>query len=351
MRSRIRFYNRQGIPLDEVDADTIRSWLLNEVGECTFVIGKRNPKLLKYLIEFGNFILVTNEHTSPWVGVIDLPRAWTRRGPRVTAYSAEHILKKRYDQVNDPVTSLLKLPVTLTGTAGELFTQIVNLANVPEDTILEAARIFKDGVTRQETLKSDYLTHIKNISLRSGQDFDVRYSLSATNQLSLQANWYSRKGQTRGIALEEGVNIRLNDEVMIEQGEIINSVVAIGSGSVDSSRLAAVAKSPASIRQYGLREGVVTYSTVTELPTLQNNADVFVRQNAYPRLTARITCTEQEIFDQMETGDVLPLILHTAGFLGSDVLGLRTTTRILGLQAFDQTGTLDVLVDEFTEGD
>ena len=349
MRSRIRFYNRSGVPIEEIDADTTRSWLLNDVGECTFTIPKRNPKLLRYVFEFGNFVLVTNQYTSPWVGVLDTPRVWTKRGPRMTAYSAEYQLSKRIDQERDPATNLLRLPVTLIGTSGELFRQIINRANVQENTLLRPGRIFMDGVTRQETLKSKYLTHVQNISKRSGQDFDVTHYLTSSNQLYLDANWYARKGVTRTIALEEGVNIRLNEEIMIEQGEIQNNVIGVGSGSVDSSRLAAQSTNKFSASRFGLRDAVVTYSTVTEYPTLEDNVKNYTIKSSYPRLTARVTCTEKEIFNQMAVGDTVPLILHSAGFLATDVLGLRTTTRVLGLQAYDETNTLDVLIDEFLE--
>lgn len=335
--------------LEEFDANTTRSWLLNDVGECTFTIGKRNPKLKKYAIEFGNYILVTNRYTDPWVGVIDVPRVWTRRGPQVTAYSAEHLFSKRIDQDRDPTTNLLVAPVTLEGVAGEIYRQLINRANRREDTLLRPYSIFMDGVPRQETIKSNYLTHVKNLSTRTGQDFDVTHVLSANNELSLSANWYVSKGVGRTIALEEGVNIELGEEIMVEQGTLHNSVVGVGAGSVDSSRLAAIAKVARSQLVYGLREAVVTYSTVTEFPTLQDNVNVYANKNAYPRLTARIICTEQGLFTDLNVGDTIPLIFHSAGFATTEDLGLSTTTRIIGLQAHDDKGTMDVLVDEFIE--
>jgi len=347
MRSRIRFYDRSGVPFEEIAASTTREWLLNDSGECTFVIPKRSEKLLREVVEYGNRILVTNPYTKPWGGVIDTPRVWTRRGLRVTAYSSELALSFYEDQSVDSETNLIRAPQKLIGTAGSIFSQIINLANQTEDSLIRLGTIHGDGVDREQSLKGDYLTNIKSLAARSGNDFEVTPQELGNNTLLFRASWYARKGDALDITLEQGVNIQARDETLLEQGVIKNSVMGIGAGSTESSRLGALRVDEESRQRFGLRQGSVTYSTVKEAATLINNTDTFLGVSKFPRSTAMVSCVKSDLFREINEGDTVRLVLHDAGFLDDQTIGTDTTTRVIGARAVDDNGTMEYLLEAF----
>ncbi len=349
MRSRIRFYDRSGTPFEEIAASTTREWLLNDFGGCSFVIPRRSSKLIREVVEYGVRVLVTNPYTKPWGGVIDTPRAWTRNGLRVTAYSGELAISFYEDQSVDAETHVIRAPQKLIGTAGSIYTQIINLANQTEDSLIRLGTIHGDGVDREQTLKGDYLTNIKAVASRAGNDFDIVPEEQGNNTLLFRANWYSRKGETLDITLEQGVNIQARDEILLEQGVIKNSVMGIGAGSTESSRLGAVRVDEESRMRFGLRQGSVTYSTVKEAATLINNTEVYLAANKFPRSTAMVNCVKSELFREINEGDVVRLILHDAGFLDDQTIGTNVLTRVLGMRAVDEHGTMEYLLDQFME--
>lgn len=349
MRSRIRFYNRSGIPIEEITASTTREWLLNDFGECSFVFPKRSSKLIREVVEYGNRIFVTNPYTKPWAGVIDTPRTWTRKGLRVTAYSGEFAMGFYEDQAIDYTTNLIRTPVKLIGTAGSIYSQIINYANQMEDSLVRVGSIYGDGIDREQTLKGDFLTNIREVSKRAGNDFEIVPEEQSNNTLLFRANWYSRKGQTLDVTLEQGVNIQVKDEILLEQGVIRNTVMGVGAGSTDGSRVGAIRADRLSQMRFGMRQASASYATVKEVATLISNTEVFLRANRYPRSTAMVTCVDTNTFREINEGDVTKLILHDAGFLDDGSIGTNVMDRVLGMRAMDEAGTMDYLLDTFSE--
>jgi hypothetical protein len=350
MHSRIRIYNRAGVPIGEISATTKRSWLLNNYGECTFVIGKRSPKLQESLIEFGNFVLVTNQYTKPWVGVIDTPRAWTKNGPRITAYSAEILLSYRDGLSVNSSNNMLNDQIKLTGKAGTIFRQLVNIGNEHEDMLVRIGSIYADGADRQETLSVDFLSHARNVAGRSGNDFDVLPWLQENNTLLFTANWYAKKDKAANVTLEEGVNIEVKEEGLIEQGVIVNSITGVGVAEMDMPSLGIFYEEAASVAKYGKRQSSTTYGTVSEVATLTENVKNYAQRNAYPRATANVTCVKSAMYTSISEGDTVRLRLHSSGFLPNKELGFDKNVRVLGMQANDDKNTLDLVLDEIAGG-
>lgn len=346
-RSRIRIFNRSGVWIEEFEASTVRSWILNDYGECTFTISILDPKLKRSAIELGNIVLVTNADSIPWIGVIDTPRTWTKYGVKVTAYQAEFILSFRSDQLIDTSNNSMNTATTLTGKAGALFSQIISRANSQEDTLIRAGEVFVDGADRQETLTTDYLTHVRNIAERSGNDFDVTHYFIDGGNLLLKANWYIKKGDTLPLILQEGLNIELTDETMTEQGNLFNSVVGLGEGT-EIERFAAIAKNTDSIERYGLRQGFISYTGVTQFATLQENVTSYVDQKSDAQATLKVACVVPAVFRYIKPGDSLRLVLTSAGFRDNGNLGTDKYVRIVGMQAIDDMGKMEILLESFS---
>lgn len=350
MQSRIRFYDRSGKPLNEISANTKRSWLLNDFGECSFVFNKRDPKLTKSLVEFGNFVLVTNKYTKPWIGVIDLPRTWTRHGPKITAYSAEVLLS--YHEVIKASTTngIMVEPPTIEGSAGVLFKQMLDDFMSQNASILGIGSVYEGGVQRQQKLTSDFLTHAREIAARSGNDFDITAVVSSGRALALKANWYEKRGRLIEARLEEGKNIQLREDTLTEQGKIQNIITGIGADQEDGTKIGSVYVEADSVARYGKRHATLVYGDVTELETLEENIRNYAASNAYPIVGLRAVCTDKNLFPSISPGDTANMVLRTAGFTKNETLGMNETVRVLGTQADDKANTLEIVFENYTGG-
>lgn len=348
-RSRIRIFDKSGTWIEEFDASTIRSWILNDYGECAFTLSVLNPKVRQAVLEFGLFVLVTNKDSKPWVGVIDTPRTWVKNGVKIMAYQAEFLFSFRDNQSVDAQTNTLLVNTTLTGKAGALFSQIISLANAQEDLLIRAGEIYADGADRQETLTADFLTHARTIAERSGNDFEVIPDIQESGALLLKANWYKKKGATLPLILQEGLNIELTDETLVEQGTITNSAIGLSEGGEDT-RLAALVKDQDSVNRYRLRKKLVSYVGVTQLPTLTENTTYYLEQNADARAILKVTCIDADVFKYLSVGDTVRLILNSAGFRSDGSIGTDKYVRIVALQAIDDRGVMEVLLETFSTG-
>lgn len=345
--STIRFFRRDCVYLDTVEADVTRSWLLSRLGECSFIIPWVDPKLNQALVEFGNIIYITNPFTKPWVGICETDREWPFEGPRIKGLTAEILLSYRNNLEVDTVNNLLKASEKITGSAGELVKEIVLRANADEDTMLRPGNIWTGGQSREETLISDYYTHVSSIAGRSGCDFDVTATLPSTSLLSLAFNFYEKKGQDKSgfITLEEGVNMQRQDATMIEQGPIANSIIGIGSAANPVDRLAALHENALSRRRFGLRQKAITYPDVTQIDTLAQNVRTQVGLDAFPSKNPRISITDPSLFKRIDEGDIVRLVTHTFGFGRNGKVGIDVPAQILGYEINDNNGVMDAVVD------
>ncbi len=348
-RSRIRVFDKNGTWIEEFDASTIRSWILNDYGECAFTLSILNPKVRQAVLEFGLIVLVTNKDSKPWVGVIDTPRTWLKNGVKIMGYQAEFLLSFRNNQGVDAQSNTLLVDTTLAGKAGALFSQIIGLANLQEDLLIRAGEIYADGADRQETLSADFLTHVRNIAERSGNDFEIVPEIQEGGNLLLKANWYKSKGATLPLILQEGLNIELTDETLVEQGTIVNSSIGLSEGGEDA-RLAALVEDQDSIDRYRLRQKLNSYIGVTQLPTLIENTTYYLEQNSDARAILKVTCIDPDVFRHLSAGDTVRLILNSAGFRTDGSIGTDKYVRIVALQAIDDRGVMEILLETFSTG-
>ena len=338
MTSRVVIYDKAGSPVADVRAGCIRSWRLNQYGEARFDISLNDHAAKLQFLEFGNFITVEHEGLPMWAGVIDPPRTWGRRAISCSAYSGEYLLTWRRSDVE----------VKLTGSAGDVYQQIIALANQPGYIRVAAGAIWTGGSEREETIQptTNLYEEVKRVAKRAECDFDFTPDFDGQGRLVFKANWYERAGVDRMLALEEGWNIAVGDAPVEEQGKIINEVVGYGDGGTWANRPKVKVKDDTSIARYGLRQGSKSFGGATMTGTLTDNATAEVNASRNPRATYSITAIDKgDTLANIRLGDRLPVRFVTAGFNG-DSFGLNAVIRIVGMAWDDSAGVLEIVADE-----
>ena len=146
-------YGRDGIPIADVRAAVIRSWLLNDIGEAIFSIATSSIKCRREVLGYGNYIVVQNDFLPDWVGIIDTPRTWHNGYVEVRAFEVPLILKYRLTPLN----------LTISGDAGSKVEQLISIANAKAETLIRPGSIYKNGIVSDEVLTGSVYDQIKKI--------------------------------------------------------------------------------------------------------------------------------------------------------------------------------------------
>ena len=338
MSSRVVIYDKAGAAVADVRAGCNRSWRLDQYGEAQFVISLNDAAARLQFLEFGNFITVEREGLPMWAGVIDPPRSWGRRAIVCSAYSGEYLLSWRRSDVE----------VKLTGSAGDIYQQIIALANQPGYLRVAAGDIWTGGSQREETIQptTSLYEEVKRVAKRAECNWNFTPDFDGQGRLYFKANWYEKQGVDRMLALEEGWNLAIGDNPVEEQGQILNQVVGYGDGGTWADRPKVSVKDDTSIARYGLRQGSKAFGGATYTGTLTDNATSEVNSKRNPRTTYTLTALDKgDTLANVRVGDRLPVRFVTAGFSG-DGFGLNAIVRVVGMAWDDGMGVLELVADE-----
>lgn len=340
---RIRIFNREGFPLAEFKAVIERSWAINEEGRARFKYSTRVSNIVnETVLQFGNWILIENSVLPSWVGVIDTPRGWGSREVEVSAYGPEHVFGQRYGPLEEKIN----------GSAGSIFFRLLAMVNRPEATVIRPGDIWKNKHPMEVTVNPNPLLETLNdITERSGQEYAWRPIVSDKGRLVIFADWYHKQGLVTSAILQEGYgggNIEAVGNVMAEDGEIINDVLAYGDGMAWTSKPSEIVRDRGSIGKYGLRQKSVSYTGVIDSATLKQNGSEYLRQNVEPARTFHLNALNVgDTFKYLGLGNVLSLQFQNVGFFGGS-LGFQTQVRIVGM-SYDPTekkNMLELVVEE-----
>lgn len=328
------WFNKQGIVIGETVATFNRQWVKNQFGECKFELAAE--RVDPVLMEKGNFLMLEHDDLPIWVGYVDLPQTWAAGKVVFTVYSAERLFQLRPGLPG----KLLK------GTAGNIFTQIIEIANSYAETLIRPGDIYVGGVSREETVTlAPLYDDIIRISKRSRNDWWIEPQV-VNGQLTLLAHWEERRGDDLEFALEEGVNIELKDNLMDEQGEIWNGVIGYGNGATwDSKPKSALIVDQDSWDEHGPRIRGVFVDTDSP-STVEAGARAFLRQHKQPRRSFNLTATNVNgTFKQLDIGNVVDLKTLRTGYEHGEQ-GIETSIEILEITYKEAGETVDLIVDE-----
>lgn len=334
MADRIIFYDRAGVPLEEIAGRARCRWALNDVGTARITIPLTEPKLRAEVIRYGNFVRAQHRTAGDWAGVIRTPETWTDSAVEVTALTAEALLRDRWGKTR------------LEGSAGERFAALIELANTEEDTRLRVDEVDDYGPTLRERVDFEPLLDVlRRTHETDGGDWGVEPALDALGHLIFKASWYARRGVRRAETLREGHNVALAGRILVAQGEIANDVFAFDDRAAPTERRTFRVVDEASITQFGLRQAVI--AVVGEAPDSVSAAAraELARRRALRRVFMPIVVepTPGDIYPFLGLGDTVGLQWVRAGF------GIETRVRILAKEFDDTEGKMPLVVEEVAE--
>lgn len=325
-KERIRIFDKEGFQIAEFRASVERSWAIGDEGRALFSYPSRKTDIVnEKVLQFGNYILIENDSLPAWVGVLDTPRDWSTRFVTVYAYSPEHIFGWRRGPLEQK----------LTGSAGTIFERMVLFLNSSGTTAIRVGDIYRGGTQREETLNPTQLNNnLKRIWERSGGDYQWRPQIDINGRLIIYADWLEQLGIETSALLHEGKgggNVEAVGNILVEDGPIVNDLLAAGDGLSWTSRPAVDIVDAASQDKYGLRQLAKEYVGVSATNTLLSNGSELMKTNRNPsRLFKLNALNVGDTFKYINLGNRLTLRFENAGFYQGG-RGLETQIRILGM--------------------
>lgn len=323
---RIRIYNRQGIGLADLRVTAERNLSINEEGEANFDISRLDPNCREDFLRFGNWLLIENSKFEAWVGMIDTPQIRQRRLWHVSAYTPERLFRKRN------VPRQLKL----SGSAGTIFSELVNLVNRGEGTILSIGDIWTGG--RQfpaENLSGDTLADCLDALVeRSGGEYSFT-PVAYRGTLRIYANWHERIGIESNYPLEESWNISDEASAVRIQGAIENELWGYGNGASQTDRPTATYRDDESAGRYGLMQGSRVYSDYQSTDGVLKAIQAEINTTKQPEyIYAFSILDEGATFENVRTGNEHPLRMWS--------FGIETHVRVMGWYYNPQSGRVNI---------
>lgn len=337
--SRYEIYNPMLHKIAEIEVAGIRSWTLNcypDVGRLQFwlpvfgVDGKVFPKTTLTNLNAGNIVVVTHTPSKnsdgsfngvlpQWVGHIQPPQEWNYGKLQVTAYAAEDILAYR------------PMPlVTLSGTPGSIFAQILGLANDQGGTPIQPGSIDLGGYNISMDVSLSALEEIKRLSAGMGNDFDITASVDTSGNLVLLGNWYPSKGVSTGVLLNNK-NSELKSPQYTEQGRFYNKVIGFSDADSHGNRVSATAIDNNSPTTALLAINVVFQGT-KKVAQVQSMANAYLASHRLPLRTFSPTILDRgNIFSALQVGNALAFSNSYVGFSAGGV-GFSGSIRITAME-------------------
>ncbi len=336
MTTRVTIFSKDGYFVGDIRTNPTYEYVLNatpSAGRCTFDLSLSSAKVTPKYLEFGNYVLIRNTYLPDWIGII-VKRTWGFGSVQIMAMQAEWILTRR-------ITPIL----TYTGTAGSIFNQILSYTNGAKynEKPITPNNLFLGGVSREEKLGNDALSHIQAVAERSGNDFDVTYNFDTNGKLYLLGNWYERKGGYTSKYLREGKNISTSERVFDEDArQLANWYEGRGDANTTGTRITATKYDDTSISKYGLMQEAGVFDGNSVMATLENNTlnklyNLYAPQGAFD-----LTATEGA-FSFLRIGDVYELDLNTVGFINGG-RGYQGFCRLVGMEYDSMNNTTRLIV-------
>lgn len=334
---RIRIFDRGGYPLAEFKASVDRSWAIGDEGRAAFTYPSRKTDIVnEKVLNFSNWLLIENDQLPPWVGVIDAPREWATRNVTVLAYSPEHVFGWRRGPLEEKIT----------GSPGSVFEKLLNKVNSAEATIIRTGNIYRGGTQMEETINPTLLNRdLRRIWERSGEEYQWRPMIDNTGRLIVYADWLEKLGVTTNALLHEGKgggNVEAVGNMLVEDGPIINDLLAAGDGISWQSRPTQNILDSDSISAYGLRQDTEEYNGVTNTQTLKDNGLKKVKLFRNTAKTYRLKAINKgDTFKYISLGNRMSLRFENIRF------GYESIIRIIGM-AYDTNNRnkIELVVEE-----
>ena len=311
------------------------SWVLNDVGQLSFVMAKTDSKLQERYLRFGNRVMIEFDNGLPaWGGVITGGREWSDSEVAVEAWSGKALLQWRTTARNRTFSG---------ATLGSILQTVLSDANAVASTRLDVGTIYLGGAGYSLEYHYANLWDVaKELVDLGGVVVDVT-AQEEGGVIRFGVNLYERKGADRpGVALVEGANVvgaRLRDV-----DSVINTWYGAtdGSGWGDGDRLYGSAASSESAALHDVREGFLAVK-VAEQSALDAALRAQLARTQWPTRTVALQVTNRPPgeFSEYDLGDAVTVSLPTYGFEGT-----RGLFQVTAREFFPDEDVCDLVVEE-----
>jgi len=314
------------------------SWRLNSTGSSTLKIKvwRDNSLFKKELLSSGSRVYVEFDNGLPaWGGVMDLPRRWTEGELEIRVHTIERILSYIITK---------KTRGFYGAVVGHIFGEVLREAELREQLGLELGHIWYGGLPHWPRYHFRDAMWIINNSIRKMENCDYHFvPYLDDGRIKFRAELHEFFGADKrdSVLLAEGNNIV--KATLVEQGNIVNRVAVVGTGSTWGERDVVYGEEHNSIRKYGLRERMLQPSGVSQIATLRRHADVGLRENAFPHTIVGLEVSDNlpSKFEDYGIGDIISINLVNYGFEG-----FSAPMRILARGYDPGTGSCELVCDE-----
>jgi len=313
------------------------TWRLNEAGSATLRVKRGSAAFAREILEPGARIYVEFDNGLPtWGGVLDLPRKWSPGMVEIRAHTIERLLAFQMTT---------KTRGFYGDVVGSIFSHVLEEADSRASIGLTLGTVWMGGALHYPRYHFRDVMWVVNDSVRAMETCDYRFVpyLDDDGRIMFRAELYEQLGDDKRetVSLIEGANVA--DASLTEQGDIVNRVAVVGSGATWGERPVVWGTEETSRRRFGLREGMVAPSDVTQTPTLDRYADNAIQESAYPHTLAALTVADirPARFADYDVGDIVQVVLPSFGFDGYDA-AMRIVAR-----GFDPwSGKCELVCDE-----
>lgn len=323
MEEQYRIFDQDGIWIDQVSTSVERAYAITAETSAKFPLSVFDVKCHPYTLNYGHYVLCENsDGLKPWVGMIDLI-GFDKGQCYVWAFTPERLFFYRRGPRR----------LTLKGTAGSIFTQMINYVNGLDQTPLAVGDINSNTATMEETLNPVALTdNLKRVVLRSGEGYRWRPEV-VRGKLTIYADWFPNLVLDTGLILQDGYNIT-NDHPMT-MSPPANDYLAYGLGTDWEKRLISQFVDVESRNRYGLRQVSASYNTKAQA-TLDIAARTGKDQFKEPQYSFPISALNVgDTFAKLEPGALATFTQLVGQGFSNDGVGYLNFDRIIKIMGFN----------------
>ena len=329
-------------PLTQIDAATVRTWQMNDVGSCQFALSPSDPKFSEMNVQYGNLVRIehipsssANGKLPDWVGIILPRRVWNKSMVSMAAFSAEAIL------------TLRPMPwVRVEGTPRTIFLKILEYAAQADSNIVIQPGVVDDvNQTLTDDLRSSAYDHIIQIVKKTGMTWNVTGYVGKDGRLELYANLLLEPGVDTGVELNN-LNSQLRSPILVDDGIPHNVVIGHSFDVTQRARFIRDAVNGSSLTDYGYMGINKTFTGLHDPSSVGFAAQVEANTFGRPlKTTDRGILDVGKTFDACRIGNLLRLDEKEAGFLPGGGIGIQGPIRVLRMEYDDLVGIVETKME------
>jgi hypothetical protein len=313
----VRIFDHDGIFTHQLRTSAERGYGLIKEMSAQFTLSVNDEKCRPDVLNYNNPVLIENsDGLLPFCGFID-GRGFRDGAAVINAYTPERIFAQRRGPQS----------LTLKGSAGEIFVQMIQYINAQEDTILEVGNIDSDSGYMEETLNPVTINYnLSRVVARSGECYRWRPEVVG-GRLTIYCDWTPSFVIQSGLILHDGYNIA--GEHPITESAPANDVLTYGNGNDWKTRKTANETDSESREQYGLRQYSNNVQT-DSVDTLTLAAQVGLRMMKQPRNNFPLAALNiGDTFQKLQPGAIATITRLVGQAFSEDGLGFQSNSVII----------------------